>query len=128
MRLAFANINKSQNRYTSTPMSAQKFPQIITQKTKKGPVCDLQTGPFRANKLAQTALFQRQQIHRSKFSATINFNVKRKPVAFVEVGHPGALYGRDVNEGIGLAIIALNEAEAFHCVEEFDGACGLFAG
>ena len=74
-------------------MSGQKFTLIATQKMENGPVCDLQTGPFRANKLVQTALFQRQQIHRRKFPATINFNVKRKPVAFVEVGHPGALYG-----------------------------------
>ena len=30
-----------------------------------------------------------------------------------------------MHEGIRLSVIALNEAEALHCVEELDGACSL---
>ena len=41
---------------------------------------------------------------------------------------PGALDSRDVNERIGLAVIALDEAEALHRVEELDRAAGLLAG
>ncbi len=42
--------------------------------------------------------------------------------------HAGALDGRNMNESVRLAVIAADEAEALHGVEEFDGALGLLAG
>ena len=41
---------------------------------------------------------------------------------------PGALDRRDMDEGVGLAVIALDEAEALHRVEELDRAARLLAG
>ena len=61
-------------------------------------------------------------------AATVNFQFEVQPVAFVQAGHAGAFDGRNVHERIGLAIITLNKAEAFHRVEELNGATRLFAG
>src|SRR5262249_3803688 len=70
----------------------------------------------------------RLQVHRGIFAAPIDLELEFEPVALVEVGHAGAFDRRDVDEGIGLAVIALHEAEALHRVEEFDRAAGLPAG
>ena len=40
----------------------------------------------------------------------------------------GTLDRRDMDESIGLSVIAADEAEALHRVEELDRALGLFAG
>jgi hypothetical protein len=61
-------------------------------------------------------------------AATINFDFEFEPVAFVKAGHAGALDSRDVDESIGLPVIALNEAEALHRVEELYRAAAFFAG
>ncbi|MDR6144780.1 hypothetical protein QE363_000573 [Sphingomonas sp. SORGH_AS870] len=68
------------------------------------------------------------QVHRRIFAATIDFDLELQTVAFVQRTHAGALDGRDVNERVGLAVVALNEAEALHCVEELDRAGRLLAG
>jgi hypothetical protein len=61
-------------------------------------------------------------------AAPIDFELERKAIAFVERRKSGTFDGRNVNECVGLAVIALDEAEAFHRIEELDGALGLFAG
>jgi hypothetical protein len=61
-------------------------------------------------------------------AATVDFDFEFKPVAFVEARHARTLNGGNVDECIGLSIIALNEAKAFHRVEELDRAAGFFAG
>jgi hypothetical protein len=70
----------------------------------------------------------RLEIHGGVLAASIDFQLERKPVAFVESRHSGAFDGRNVDEGVRLAVIALDEAESLHCVEELDGALRLFAG
>jgi hypothetical protein len=72
-------------------------------------------------------LLARDQIHRSVFSATINLDFKFEPVAFVKAGHAGAFNRRDMDKSIRLAVVTLNKAEAFHCIEEFDCSCAFFA-
>src|SRR3546814_473861 len=68
------------------------------------------------------------QVHRRRLAAAVNFQLELQPVAFVEADHAGALDCRNVDKGIGLAVVAADEAEALHRVEELDGSEGLFAG
>jgi hypothetical protein len=68
----------------------------------------------------------RRQIDGGVLAATINLQLEIETIAFVEGAHASTLNGADVHEGIRLAIVALNEAEALHRVEEFDSAAGLF--
>jgi hypothetical protein len=70
----------------------------------------------------------RLEIHGRIFAAPINFELERKPVALIKGRDSGAFDRRNVNECIGLAVIALDEAEALHCVEEFDRALSFLAG
>jgi hypothetical protein len=72
------------------------------------------------------SLLGRGQVHRSMLAATIDFEFELEPVAFVQRRHAGALDRTDVHERIRLAIVALNEAEALHGVEELDRPRSLF--
>jgi hypothetical protein len=72
-------------------------------------------------------LLARHQIDGSVLATAINFDFELEPVAFVKRRHAGAFDGRNVDKRIGLSIIALDEAEAFHRVEEFDSAARFFA-
>src|SRR5688572_24264751 len=73
-------------------------------------------------------LLDRLQIHRRGLAATVDLELELDPVAFIEADHSGTLDRRDVDEGVGLAVVAADEAEALHRVEELDRALGLFAG
>jgi hypothetical protein len=73
-------------------------------------------------------LGQRLQVHCRIFAAAVDFDVEFEPVAFIDRGQAGAFHRRDMDESIGLPIIAADEAEALHRIEEFDGALGLLAG
>src|SRR6185437_10318367 len=66
--------------------------------------------------------------HRSGLAAAIHLELELQPVAFVERRDPRPLDGRNVNEGVGLAVVALDETEALHRVEELDGAARLLTG
>src|SRR5206468_1507395 len=70
----------------------------------------------------------RLQVHRRSFPAPINFELELESVAFVERGDARALDGRNMHERVGLAVVALDEAEAFHRVEELDRPAGFLAG
>ncbi len=73
-------------------------------------------------------LLHRCQIDGCKLAATINLQLELQSVAFVQRWHASTLNRADVHERIRLAIIALNKAEALHCVEELHGARCLFTG
>jgi hypothetical protein len=62
------------------------------------------------------------------FAAAIDLEFEGQAVAFVECWKTGTLDSRNVNESVRLPVIALDEAEALHRVEELDGALRLFAG
>src|SRR3546814_11500613 len=62
--------------------------------------------------------------HRGEFAAVVDFDVERDAVALVEARHAGALHRADVDESVGLSVVARDEAEALCRVEEFDGARG----
>src|SRR3546814_9818918 len=70
----------------------------------------------------------RLEVHRRIFAATIDLEFEFEPVALVERRQTRTLDRRDMHEGIGLAVIALDEAEAFHRVEELDRAGRLLPG
>ena len=59
-------------------------------------------------------------------STAVNFQFERQSVAFIERYHAGTFNCRNVNECIGLPIVALNKAEAFHRIEKLNSAAGLF--
>ncbi len=67
------------------------------------------------------------QVDRRVLASSINFDVKFKPIALIEFAHTCTLNSADVNESIGLSIIARDEAKALHRVEELDRAGRLFA-
>jgi len=70
----------------------------------------------------------RRQIDGGVLAATIDFEFEFETIAFVEARHAGAFDRRDVDECIGLPVIALNETKAFHRVEELDRSARLFTG
>jgi hypothetical protein len=70
---------------------------------------------------------ERLKVHRRIFAAPVDLDVEFEPVAFVDCRQAGAFDRRDVNECIRLSVIATDEAETLHRIEEFDGALSLFA-
>src|SRR3546814_6262572 len=70
----------------------------------------------------------RLDVHRGELAAVVDFDVESDAVALFEARHAGALHRADVDEGVGLSVVARDEAEALRRVEEFDRARGAFAG
>jgi hypothetical protein len=70
----------------------------------------------------------RLEIYGRIFAAPVDFEFKRQPIALVESRNAGTFDGGDVHERVGLAVIALDESEALHRIEELDRAFSLFAG
>src|SRR3954466_4726319 len=73
-------------------------------------------------------LLDRNQVHRRGLAAPVDLELKLDPVALVERDHARPLHRGDVDEGVGLAVVAGDEAEAFGRVEELDRPRGLLAG
>ena len=61
-------------------------------------------------------------------AAAVYFEFEVQAVAFIQRAHACAFDCADVHECVGLAVVALDEAEALHGVEELDRAAGAFAG
>ena len=61
-------------------------------------------------------------------AAAVYFEFEVQAVAFIQRAHACAFDCADVHECVGLAVVALDEAEALHGVEELDSAAGAFAG
>lgn len=70
----------------------------------------------------------RLEIDGGIFAATVDLKLELETVAFVERGQASTLDSADVNERIGLSIVALNEAETLHRVEELDRPARTLAG
>src|SRR3546814_667194 len=69
----------------------------------------------------------RLQVYSRIFATTIDFQFEIEPVTFVKRCHASTLYRADMYKSIGLPIIALNKAKAFHSIEELDRATRLFS-
>src|SRR5262245_35978203 len=74
------------------------------------------------------SILTRHQVDRRVLASSIDLDIEFQPVAFVEAAQPRTLDGADVDEGVGLPVVAGDEAEALHRVEELDRAAGLLAG
>src|SRR5687767_12757615 len=73
-------------------------------------------------------LLKRLKIHGRRLAAPIHLKLELKTVALVQADHARPFHGRDVNERVRLSIVATDEAEALHRVEELDRSRSLFAG
>lgn len=62
----------------------------------------------------------RDEVDRRVLASSINFDVEFDLIAFVEARHARTLNRADVHERIRLTVIARDEAEALHRVEELD--------
>lgn len=62
----------------------------------------------------------RDEVDRRVLASSIDFDVEFDLIAFVEAGHARTLNRADVHERIWLTVIARDEAEALHRVEELD--------
>ncbi len=70
----------------------------------------------------------RLKVDGSIFAALIDLDIEIEPVALIEIAHARTLDSADVHECIRLAVIALDEAEALHRVEELDRAARALTG
>src|SRR3546814_15038729 len=75
----------------------------------------------------ELSVLLRLHVYSRIFATTIDFQFEIEPVTFVKRCHASTLYGADMYKSIGLTIIALNKAEAFHSIEELDRATRLFS-
>ena len=77
---------------------------------------------------AGRSVLTRHQVDRRVLASSIDLKVEFHPVALVQAVETRAFDCADVDERIGLAILASDEAEAFHRVEELDRAHGFLTG
>lgn len=68
-----------------------------------------------------------RQVHRGILTAAINLDVEFDSVAFIKTRKPGPLHRAYMDERIWLPIVARNETEALHRIEELDGSNCLLA-
>src|SRR3569623_2162463 len=68
------------------------------------------------------------KVVRRVLSSSIDLVLELELVALAELAEARTLDRADMDEGIGFAIIARDETEALHRVEELHGAGGFFAG
>jgi hypothetical protein len=71
---------------------------------------------------------KRHKVDRRVLASSIDLDVELHAIAFIEGLHARTLDSADVHEGIRLAIITGDEAEALHRIEELDRAGRLLAG
>ena len=62
------------------------------------------------------------EVHGGRLAVASLLDVVRELLTLADAAEPGTLHGRDVDEHILRAVVGANEAEAFGCVEELDGA------
>src|SRR3546814_15492269 len=74
------------------------------------------------------SVLMRLDVHRGELAAVVDFDVESDAVALVETRHAGALHRAAVADGVGLSVVARDEAAALRRVEEFAGARGAFTG
>src|SRR5690606_23976676 len=90
-------------------------------------------GPGQTPGFARTAIesgsaLNGHKVDRRVFPSSIDLEIELETVAFVDARQAGALHRADVDEGVFLAVVARDEAEAFHAVEELDRSGRLLAG
>src|SRR5688572_26994654 len=74
------------------------------------------------------SVLTRHQVDRRVLASSVDLEVELELVALVEALQPRALDRADVDERVRLPVVAGDEAEALHRVEELDSARRLLAG
>src|SRR3546814_7461103 len=92
-----------------------RLPHALHHKQKGRPMAALSVC------MSGRSVLMRLDVHRGELAAVVDFDVESDAVALVETRHAGALHRADVDEGVGLSVVARDEAEALRRVEEFDG-------
>src|ERR1051325_4153332 len=77
---------------------------------------------------AWPSLLDRDQIDRCGLAAAVDLELELDPGAPPQGHQAGPLHRRNMDEGVGLAVVAGDEAEALGRVEELDRARSLLAG
>src|SRR5688500_14196355 len=68
------------------------------------------------------------KVDRREFPSSVDLEVELEAIAFVDTRQPRAFDRADMDEGVFLAIVTRDEAEAFHRIEELDRPGGLLPG
>src|SRR5690606_18723043 len=68
------------------------------------------------------------KVDRRVLPSSVDLEIELEPIAFVDGLEPRTLHRADVNEGVFLAVVARDEAEALHRIEELHRAARLVAG
>ncbi|MBB5731825.1 hypothetical protein FHS61_000829 [Altererythrobacter atlanticus] len=67
------------------------------------------------------------KVDRGELASSVDLEIEFESVAFIDTRQAGTFHRADMHEGVFLAIIPGNEAEALHAVEELDRAGCLLA-
>src|SRR5690554_5739534 len=88
-----------------------------------------QTGPhLDGTSIPRRSALNGHKVDRGELASSVDLEVELESVALVDAGQARPLDGADVHESVFLAIVAGDEAEALHRVEELDRAGRLLAG
>src|SRR3546814_19331225 len=90
---------------------------------KTPPVADAADGVLQSS----VRKSERLKVGRRHLAAPVDLQLEAEALTLVQALQPGPLDSRDMDECIGLAVIALNEAETLHRVEELHRALDALA-
>ena len=90
---------------------------------KTPPVADAADGVLQSS----VRKSERLKVGRRHLAAPVDLQLEAEALTLVQALQPGPLDRRDMDECIGLAVIALNEAETLHRVEELHRALDALA-
>lgn len=91
------------------------------------PFMDLHRPDQMIGRCAGVSALNGHKVDRRVLPSSVDLEIEFEPVAFVDSLKTRTLNRADVYEGIFLAVVARDEAEAFHRIEELDRAGGLLA-
>src|SRR4029079_9844730 len=89
------------------------------------PFMDLRRPGQIAGRYAGVSALNGHKVDRRVFPSSVDLEVEFEAIAFVDPRQAGALHRADMDERVVLAVVARDEAEALHGVEELDRAGGL---
>src|SRR3546814_20416227 len=75
---------------------------------------------FRSVCMSGRSVLMRLDVHRGELAAVVDFDVKIDAVALLEARHAGALHRADVDDSVGLAFVARDDADTLSRVAEYD--------
>src|SRR5690606_14413857 len=85
-------------------------------------------GPGWERRSRRRSALNGHKVDRRELSSSVDLEIELEAVAFVDPGQARTLDRADMDERVFLAVVARDEAEALHRVEELDRARGLVTG